>query len=305
MGHHFSPVFYLSGWASPTVTVMRKVNGNVVVNNRYPGGTGFVPDGYRIDHVPEDVSQRLETAFMSPLDDGAAKELQAILSGDSAPRSAAQRSSWTRFVISLLFRHSEGVRVLKDHMQEMYAEAAKAIEPAHPGMKFIIHPAAPAIDASNMLADIIDNDRVGPTIFGMKWCVVNVPDAKHRLLTSDRPVVMPIGLDDAQAYIALPISPTKVFVAAYDDRFKRGLPDVNQNTIVKVMNRAVVAQGREYVWGTDNSQLEFVKKHFGTAPERPLITEAQRQEAIAAARGLGESNSAPVTPPASPTSLLS
>lgn len=51
------------------------------------------------------------------------------------------------------------------------------------------------------------------------------------------------------------------------------------------MNRTVVTQAREFVWGSDDSQLRFISKHMGSAPELDLITPEQRMEAIAAATG--------------------
>ena len=53
-----------------------------------------------------------------------------------------------------------------------------------------------------------------------------------------------------------------------------------------MINKTVVSQAREYVWGVDDSQLAFVRRHMGTVPERVIITDQQRTEAIAAAHGL-------------------
>ena len=47
----------------------------------------------------------------------------------------------------------------------------------------------------------------------------------------------------------------------------------------------MICQARKFVWATDDSQLEFVRRHIGTAPDRTIITEAQKQEALAVARG--------------------
>ena len=55
--------------------------------------------------------------------------------------------------------------------------------------------------------------------------------------------------------------------------------------IVRKNNQRVIEQARKYVWGTTNSQLAFIKKHFGRASDRVLITDEQRQEAIDAAQG--------------------
>jgi hypothetical protein len=39
------------------------------------------------------------------------------------------------------------------------------------------------------------------------------------------------------------------------------------------------------VWGSNASQLTFIQKHFGKLPDREILTEQQRQEAVDAARG--------------------
>jgi hypothetical protein len=53
----------------------------------------------------------------------------------------------------------------------------------------------------------------------------------------------------------------------------------------KVLNKAVVSQARKFVWATDDSQLSFVRRYIGTAPDRTILTEKQKREALAAARG--------------------
>jgi hypothetical protein len=61
--------------------------------------------------------------------------------------------------------------------------------------------------------------------------------------------------------------------------------DGDHTGAAKKMNKTVVSQAREFVWGVDDRQLAFVQKHMGTAPERTLLTEGQRQEALDAAQG--------------------
>ena len=52
------------------------------------------------------------------------------------------------------------------------------------------------------------------------------------------------------------------------------------------MNEAVVRQARQYVWATDDSQIGFVRKHIGKAPDRELLTDEQKQQAINVAQGV-------------------
>jgi hypothetical protein len=287
MKHHFSPKFYLCGWVGPDgkLCCIRKVYGKIVAERKTPTATGYVNDGYKTDHVPAHDAHRVETAFMSPLDNDAARELQRMLAGDPRIRTSEERSAWTRFVISLLFRHPAAVESLKAHFQQMHDVAVRGVEAESPGAVITLDPAVTSAAASNMLTEIIDNDRVGPTIFDMKWVVVDVSKSKLPLMTSDRPVVMPHGLDHPDCHIALPISPTKLFIAAHTDRFKQLKPG-QETVVVKAINKAVVAQAREFVWAVDDSQLAFVEKHMGTAPERPIMTPESQQAVYDAARGI-------------------
>ena len=130
--------------------------------------------------------------------------------------------------------------------------------------------------------ETIANGRVGPTIFNTHWTRHSVEHCKLHLLTSDRPIVMPVGLGDRRA---LPVSPSVLFAAAHEPAFARSLAARKHREVVKAVNRAVVTQARKFVWATDNSQLEFVHHHIGTAPDRTIITEEQKRETLAAARG--------------------
>ena len=286
MKHHFSPKFYLSGWTTDgQLCCIRKVYGKIVAEPKTPTGTGYVHDGYITAHVPEVDSQRVETAFFSPLDNDAALELQRMLAGDPRIRTSEERSAWTRFVISLLFRHPAAVESLKAHFVQMHGEALRGVQAEFPGSAISLDPVHTSVAASNMLTEIIDNNRVGPTIFGMKWVIVDVSQSKLPLMTSDRPIVMPLGLGDPDCHIALPISPKKLFIAAHDDRFKQLRPG-QETTVVMAINKAVVMQAAEFVWAVDDQQLAFVKKHMGTAGERPLLTPEAQKAVIDAARGV-------------------
>jgi hypothetical protein len=108
---------------------------------------------------------------------------------------------------------------------------------------------APHIGAALMLQDIIDNERVGPTVFGMNWSRVSVGRSNVPLLTSDRPLDMPIGLGQKNAYIALPIGPYDLFVAANDPDIAKAASEENPTSPVKKMNFAVVRRARLFVWG--------------------------------------------------------
>ena len=72
-------------------------------------------------------------------------------------------------------------------------------------LKMPLH--AAQIGAANFLAEIIDNKNIGPVVFGMNWSRIDLSKSSLQLLTSDRPIDMPLGLKEPNAYIALPVSP--------------------------------------------------------------------------------------------------
>jgi hypothetical protein len=293
--HHYKPVFFLSRWVGQDgkLCEMKLINGNLVPRRRHPGGTGYVKDLYRTDGVPEEISQDLETHFMSPLDNDAAKTLDKIASDQ--PLDAGDRVAWARFMLSLLYRNREGVEFVKAHMADIRREATLALEPDWAALRGPLdevtlaeasaarNPAAAAISAANMLADIIANSRAVPDIAGMHWTHIDLTGSELPLLTSDRPLVF-VGLSDPRAYMALPIGPYDLFVAARDDRFTRPRTDVTD--IARRMNKDVVSLGRQFVWGVDDGQIDFVRTWIGSAPDRVILTESQRQNILAIGRGL-------------------
>jgi Protein of unknown function (DUF4238) len=297
--HYFNPAFSLKPWAGEddNVCQMRKVGGKVIPRRVHPNATGFERDLYRIDGVSPEQAQHVEVNFFKPLDTEAARALQKILTGDTSPWDGPTRSAWTRYILSLMFRMPTAVGALKNHIAVMWTEGIKALEADYENRRLptdpptfaeyfaLTNPAASQIGAANMLMQIIDNDRVGPTIFNMHWFRIPLPKANVELLCSDRPIDRPLGFDDPRAYIALPVAPRLLFLAAHNEELPNAISGWSHTEIVKRMNRTVVAQAREFVWGSNDNQLGFISKHMGSAPERDLLTPEQRAEAIAAATG--------------------
>ena len=263
----------------------------------HPNATGFERDLYRVNGVEPEQSQHLEVKFFKPLDTEAERAVQKILSGDTSSWDGPTRTAWTRCILSLMFRVPTVVGTLKEHIGQMWKEGIKALEDDYENRRLptdpptfaesfaLMHPAAPEIGAANLLMQIIDNHRVGPTIVNMKWSRIPLPKATVDLLCSDRPIARPMGLGDPQAYIALPIAPGLLFVAAHNENLEGELSRGNHTKIVKMMNKTVVTQAREFVLGSNDSQLGFVSKHIGSALEQDLLTPEQRAEAIAVATG--------------------
>jgi hypothetical protein len=178
--------------------------------------------------------------------------------------------------------------IKNDHgaLEADYAARRRPTDPeTFEGYMALTNSAAAEIGASNFRMETISNERLGPTIFNMHWTRHPLGNSKFPLLTSDRPIIMPFGLGDPRAYVALAVSPTVLFVAAHDPEFARSLARWKHTALAKMLNKAVVCQARKYVWAVDDAQLEFVRRHIATAPDRVIITEEQKRQSLAAASG--------------------
>ena len=116
--HHFIPAFYLAEWvgADGRVCQMKQVRpGTVAPIRKHPEATGFEPNLYRVEGLPPELEQAVEKEFMRPLDTEASNAMRKIVKADPRVWNDRERSAWTRFTLSLLYRHPDRVRELKAH----------------------------------------------------------------------------------------------------------------------------------------------------------------------------------------------
>jgi hypothetical protein len=298
--HHFIPAFFLKQWAGTDdkeVCQMRLINGRVVPTRIHPNATGYEHDLYKTHGVTSEKEHLLEEKFFKPVDTAAELALQKMLGWDEAPWTSESRKAWTRYLLSLRFRNPGTVKDLKAHMLNVFSASKESIRGNYPTWRRSddpptweeferrLDPAAPYIAATNLMIEIIDNDRIGPVIVEMHWSIHELADSKVNLLTSDHPLDWPTGLSDPKAYIALAISPTVVFLASNDPAMQHRIASISQTRLAKNLNEAVVAKAGEYVWGPDDRQIEFVRKHFGKAPIGSAINSAQKATSLRAAAG--------------------
>src|SRR5262249_10933679 len=112
----------------------------------------------------------------------------------------------------------------------------------------------------------------------MTWFTYHTGDAKHFLLTSDRPVIMTKTLEERNAHLAIPISPTAIFVAVRcKDTLKR-ISAMGAHKIVERVNAGVTLQAIKYVYGVDDSQLRFVAKRFGKKMPTAMLSPFKKQK---------------------------
>jgi hypothetical protein len=296
--HHYIPVFYLKQWRGPDrrLCEYKRVVGKIVTRRTFPDGTGYERDLYRIDGLPEALAHEVESKFMHFVDTEANYALQKIIAGDPTPWDARMRSAWVRFILSLRFRNPEAVTVIKQQMLDVWKAGVDYLRNNYPRLRRATDPPtfdeymartepdAPYKAALRFLQEIIDNQRVGPTIFNMHWSRVALGRSTIPLLTSDRPLDMH-GLAAKEAYIVLPVSPSMLFVAGHNDTWAKRLSAANPTEVVKRINLTIVSQARKLVWGVNDQQIRFVRNRLSSSPDRPIITDEQKRQAIAVAAG--------------------
>lgn len=123
----------------------------------------------------------------------------------------------------------------------------------------------------------------------MKWSVCDVGPTKFRFLTSDRPVVMTDGLGYPESHLAVPVSPTILFLATNTEETARSIQAMHPRELVGNCNKQVVRHAMKYVWAPDHSQFALIKAQMSseahldktwfknrTGPQRELIQAAKK-----------------------------
>jgi hypothetical protein len=96
-------------------------------------------------------------------------------------------------------------------------------------------------------------------ILNFDWVVLSFDEYNHSLLTSDRPVITD-GLMQPGEYIALPIGPRALFLASKTQAITRTI--LGRKNLVETINNAVVRQAQQYVYGSDDTQRDFVERRL-------------------------------------------
>src|SRR5262245_1192702 len=118
--HHYIPVFYLNQWRGLDDRLCEYSRPYDVVKPKrvHQDGTGYVRGLYAIEGFPPQVTNILETNFLKPADGLAANALIALVEGREFVKPAQMRTSWSRFVLSLMLRNPEAIADMKHQLRE-------------------------------------------------------------------------------------------------------------------------------------------------------------------------------------------
>jgi hypothetical protein len=287
----YLPPAYLVPWAATGVLcAMRRVESDVIVEQVPPDATGFVPEYRASDGASPELTEQIEQRRAALALAEPAAALQPILERRAAEWDTAARANWARFIASLMLRNPSVVTQVGAAMRDIVETGTREIKTRYATRRsdpktfaeyVTADPQAPLLAATGYLQRVMDGDAMAVAINKMQWARITVANARFTLLTSDQPLDVPLNLSDRNAYIALPLSPTALFVASNNDGLIDTLARHDPSKLVRMMNMATVTRARDYVWSVDDSQHAFVRHHFGAAPATAQLSDSPRQDALA------------------------
>ena len=295
--HHFIPAFLLQQWAGPNDKLIEYTikHGKLIAKPVGPRSTGFEFDLYAFNELPPDVRQYVEEKFFNYADNIAAIALERHLTGSREPWSAKLLSAWSRFVICIHLRHPDAMPELRAGAQSIWEGSGAASQRAYEAVRKPEYPQTfdehlatldPLIAVKmrmNLVIASFDNEVFCAHVNGMSWAVVDVSASAIPLLLSDRPVEIS-NLKGIRGFVSMPISPTKLFVAANSPRGLDNLRRVKPREIVQHVNLFIVSRARRFVWAQDESQQRFIGNHMSKNMEpTPLFPGIGRYPATALA----------------------
>ncbi|QND70833.1 DUF4238 domain-containing protein [Tardiphaga robiniae] len=286
--HHYVPVFYLRQWVRPDGKLIEYTlkRDKLIAKPVGPRGTGFQTDLYAFPDLPAELAQHVEDVFLKYADNTASLALRILLNGRNNWTNEL-RSGWSRFLIGLIIRHPDMLEEVKAAVLANWESTGAATQEQYEAMREAHHPptfdeyiqkAEPHIRskiAINMIIKAIDNEQLGNHFNSMHWASIDVTSASTRLLTSDRPLQYS-RLMFPDGFIALPISPTRLFVAANSETSIVNLTTGNRDTIVNNVNLFVTSRARKFVFASDETLSKGITTHIHTAMEPyPLFPQNQ------------------------------
>ncbi|MGO7394947.1 DUF4238 domain-containing protein [Rhizobium ruizarguesonis] len=291
MKHHYIPQFYMRPWLGsdhkleeygrvpPTMQIKSRRRG--------PESTGYEVDLYSLPGVNDAARQDVERKFLSKVDTSAAKVRDKMLAGELV-LTDGERYVWARFLLSLLIRSPDEMARLKarvadiftnpdEQTERIYARIRQEGQPAT-ALELLQTPWPNGQEVSAILTSttLTQNEVVLHRAVNMTWEVFDTSQLVRRLITSDRPLVMTGAFPRLSGYIALPISPTKLFMAFMLEDDAARMERYPRSKLVREMNASQIGQGVKHVYALDGSNIAEVRRGMSKRPSVSLVELSRR-----------------------------
>lgn len=247
---------------------------DVPFGRRVPRATGYVRDLLALSapHVEGIEKQAIETKLMQAVDNDAARVRVELLERGTANLTADERCDWVRFLSSLRMRQPEfvsnvaksgGTETLRQELArdlDEYTALAQAGYP--PTLVEWVRQNRPGLIEDfglTLYPKVIDDPVIGVKLINLNWMVCDLSSAKNELLLADNPLVSVGNLDAPTFVLALPLSPTKLFVACRAAATVRRFRTAEPKALVSRMNESSVERANRWVYARTVAPARFIR----------------------------------------------
>jgi Protein of unknown function (DUF4238) len=244
-----------------------------------PAGTAYQVGLYTVGGLPSDKAHWIEDGFLLSADTQASIALQHMLHDRLDAVQGDLKTAWSRFIISVWNRNPERIAWLKGEWETMSAGILPGLRERYERDRGENDPATfeefesgPGKDITARglvrgMQSLMDLENVGQRLNDMSFAVFTFDRVPEPLLTSDRPIVKTFPLDHLDANLTIPLSPSKLFVAANSDAvFRRIESDGARLTIARV-NNMIVRQAAKFVYGPNDGMFQFIERRLNRDPD--------------------------------------
>lgn len=274
--HHYLPQAYLRAWAvNGKLTEYRRFDERLIVKWRTPAQTAYLIDLYANESKSDPLErQALEMGLMQRVDDDAAEALKLLQAAKIDPLTPSMREAWARFILSLMHRTPSRMEYLegkvRDYerlnlsptMRDMYASLRQPVDPDTYEEWLEINGTLKDELKVGLVASLIESTRISTILTGMAWGVIMLHEPRFGFLTGDMPLTLSNGLAPPDSFVMLPISPTKLFIAAHKREVINSFATQRPNALERAINDACARQSKHLVIGKNDQQRLFVDRRF-------------------------------------------
>jgi hypothetical protein len=225
----------------------------------------------------------LELRFFSRIDNAAAKALRTLNAPGAKIVPQEDAVAWTLFIKSLYHRTPAYLAATKEGGQRLHAETMKKLRHEYASLRqpqdpvtFEEYEATEGANAAELstlrvLPQLVASRPVLDALMGLHWLFVDVPEDCHELLLSDDPVARTAGLKTKGGHVAMPLSPRRMLIGAWETDFSRQLLSTPAKELVRGMNTWLVESARHFVVATNRTQERFIRNRFGRNPKPGIL----------------------------------
>jgi hypothetical protein len=293
MRHHYVPQFLLSAWCEGATDgkfqEFRLDLKELHTYRRVPKATAYQVNLYALTMpiVLGMSQQAVETHVLRQIDNDAARVRTKMVHQGLKSLSISERCDWVRFLMSLRIRQPDMVGKLKtesaDHLRQTLASQpeqyeALAQENEMPTLEEWVEKNFPGLIENFGLSffhELVDNRDVGTKILHLRWWLWDFSRARHELLLADNPCIFGGAIGAPELIVALPVSPTKAFLATRGDRTAAMLRGQDPKMLAMRLNESSVLQTRARIYARTLTPERFVKNRLNMRrPSGSVVPEA-------------------------------